>query len=500
MRRTLLAWFLLALVPLGWGADAPAPAGASAAAGAPARSPSPPPTQFPPADDEPYWTVGVATFSGKGLSPENRYLVHSLPLGLRERLVSIGRHFFVEGERRGYQEAVIRRASRRQGQQLEALRRERDELFFQEQDEQALAQKQKALDGRIRQAVEALTLLQSLDPAGIRFPEKKEIRFATGGREEVLLPAPAHSALREARSAAVNLLVWGGLEEVQGYLYLEVRAVDAALQQEVFSFRDAATREELPAVLEPALAALERLLWGRDWASVAVQASPPEARIFLDGALLGTGQARLDFVGPGDKELRVELEGYESSTRQVTVQPYSLAEFDVVLEKRSGELIAISSDPPGAALYRGSTWLGITPVEVDRPDSLSRFLLRSEGFLDQPLYLGPQTRPAFSSPLLPADLDPALRQKQDRNRFYTAFGLFALSLPLPIFIWGYVNDFAAGSVLAGVDGNTVDAQRLFDTGYGLYYTFWGAVGLSTGLAVNMLIQLLRYVRAADRKA
>lgn len=455
---------------------------------------------FPPADDEPTWSVGVAAFIGRGLSAQNRYLTHSLALGLRERLTSARLHFFGEEERRGYQAAVIRRAIRQQGAQLEALRRERDALFFQDIGERELRQKQEALDARLRQAADRLVRLQALDPGEIAFPEKKEILFQTGSADEALFPPPAHSALQAARLKPVNLLVWGRLEEVQGSLYFEVRAIDAAREQEVFSYSDASTREQLAAVLEPAVQGLLRLLWGQERASIGVQVTPPEARIYLDGTLLGSGQAHLEFVEPGEKELRVELEGYETQTRKVSVSPYSFNELAVELEPRAEEVLLIRSDPPGAALYRDSTWLGTTPLSVPRPDSLSRFLLREEGYLDLPLYLGPGAQPELNAVLPPVGPTPAERQKRDRNRFYTAFGLFALSLPLPIFGWGLVNDYATGSALADLDGQPDDAQRLYDTGNTLYYAFWGSVGLSAGLAVNMLFRLVRYLRSADRKA
>ena len=451
------------------------------------------------ADDEPFWTVGMAAFAGRGLGPENLYLLHSFPLALRERLASVRLHFFGAEERAGYQQAVIRRAARGRGVQLENLRRERDALFFRGQDAAELQRQQASYDLRIRQAVEELARLRELDPAGVAFPERKEVRFAAGSGGELLLAEPGRATLRAAQAAAVNLLIYGSFEEIQDYLYLEVRAVDTALEREIYFYSDAAGREGLSSALEAAVEGLTRALWGRDWASIAVEASPREARIYLDGTLLGNGQARLDFVSPGERSLSVELEGYETVSRLVTVQPYSLTELALELAKLPESLLTIGSEPAGAALYRGSTWLGVTPLEVPRPDAPDRFLLRLEGFRDTPQYLGPSSPQAVSVALSPAALDPLERQKKERKRFYTAFGLFALSLPLPLFSWGYVTDYLVGYQNAVEDGNLVEAQRLLDAGSGFYNAYLGTLGLSVGLAVNMLIQLARYLRAADRR-
>jgi hypothetical protein len=111
--RPILALLLALLAPRG-------------SAAAPAAPPAP-------ADQEPNWTVGVAAFSGRNLEAENQYLRHSFPLALRERLSGVRLHFFGEEEREGYRRAVIRRATRRQVEELEKLRGERDALFFQDQ-------------------------------------------------------------------------------------------------------------------------------------------------------------------------------------------------------------------------------------------------------------------------------------------------------------------------------------------------------------------------------
>jgi len=479
--------------PAGGGAPPAAPASPAAGATAPAAPAAP-------VDDQANWLVGVASFSGQGLSPDNLYLVHSVPLQLLQSLEAIQTHYFTEEEKLGYRQAVIRRAERKQGEQLEALRRERDALFFKESDPAALAAKRGEYDLKIRQAVDALNGLRAMAPDAVAFPDSKGVRFAAGEREQVLLPAPLHSPLQEALKVSVNLLIWGRLEEVQGFLYLEVHALDSALQRETFAYSDALARDELPAVLGQVTQELEREVWGRDWAALAVQAAPPQASIYLDGTLVGTGRARLDFVVPGERELRVELDGYATQIRRINLQRYSLLELTVELEELAREPRALSSEPAGAVVYGGSTRLGETPLELFEPDSPTRFLLRREGYRDQALYLGGAARDRPQVALTPESIDVVKRQNQARNRFYAAFGLFALSVPLPFFSWGLVNDYVVGVQNAMAAGNASEAERLRQTGNMFYnYGFLGGLGLTATLAVNMVIQLMRYIRAADRR-
>ncbi len=467
-------------------AGAAAEAGAAGAA-APAAKP---------VDDQPDWTVGVAAFSGQGLSPDNQYLLSSIPLLLRQNLETIQTHYFTAEEKLGYRQAVIRRAERKQGGELETLRKERDALFFKESDPALLAARRGEYDQKIRQAVDGLNKLRSLAPEEVDFPDSKAVKFASGEREQVLLEAPLHSPLQVALQAPVNLLVWGRLEEIQGFLYFEVHALDSSLQAETYSYSDAVSRDELPAVLDQVGQELERQVWGRDWASLAVQASPAEASIYLDGTLVGTGQARLDFTLPGERVVRVELDGYETQVRRISLQPYSLFELRVELEELAREPRTLSSEPMGALVYSGSTRLGETPLAMFEPDSPTRFLLRLEGYRDQALYLGLGARERLQIPLLPESVDPVKLQNRARLRFYTAFALFALSVPIPFFSWGLAGDYAVAYALAS---SPSDRDRLARLGNAFYYATWASLGLSVTLAVNMVIQLVRYVRTADRR-
>jgi hypothetical protein len=462
-----------------------AEAGAGAAAGAPAA----------PADDQPDWLVGVAAFSGQGLSPDNLYLLSSIPLLLRQNMETIRTHYFTAEEKVGYRQAVIRRAERKQGEQLETLRRERDALFFKETDPAALAAKRSEYDQKIRRASEALNGLRSMSPEAVVFPDSKPVRFASGEKEQALLDAPLHSPLDEALRVPVNLLVWGRLEEIQGFLYFEVHALDSALQSETYFYSDAVSRDELPAVVGQVSQELERQAWGRDWASLTVQAAPGGASIYLDGTLVGTGQARLDFVLPGEREVRIELDGYQTEVRRVSLQPYSLFELAVELEKEERAPRLLSSAPAGAVVYSGSTRLGETPLSIFEPDSPTRFLLRKEGYRDQALYLGGGAKQRLEVPLIPDSIDPVKLQNRARNRFYTAFGIFALSVPIPFFCWAILGDYVVGYQLASPS----EQDRMRRISNGLYWSTWGTLGLSIGLAVNMVIQLVRYVRTADRR-
>jgi hypothetical protein len=500
---------LLAAAVLGLAAQpiAPAPVGADSL-----------PADWIPADSEKDWSVAFARFQGVDLSPEQEYLTHSLPLLLRERVSAVHTHFFGEEERAGYRRWILDQEKRRLGQTLQQLREERDELLFRDLTPSARNQQLADVDERIREAVERLNAVSAADPELVPFPDRKPIRFvqagagseagpaaganlavanlAGGEATDPLVETSVLSPLRVARHEQVNLLVWGTLEEIQGYLYLEVRAVDAHLGRETFYFRDAAEPEELAARLETASAELSRTLWGRDWASLAVETIPPDARVFVDGAYVGRAPVEVDYLVPGSVEIRAEAPGFRVELLRVDLPPFVQTQAAIVLERQAESPLLLSSQPPGASVYEGATWLGTTPLSVPRPESPSRFLLRLQGYPEQVLYLGPQSEDSVSVTFEAGRPEPGELQAKRRNSFYTAFGVFAASVPLPFFLWAAANDSYAAFQEAA---SGAEAERLAGQVRAFYGGYAATLGVSVALFVNMMVYLLRYIRAADRQ-
>jgi hypothetical protein len=450
-----------------------------------------------PQDEEEYWTVGIAGFVGEHLSRDNLYLTRSFPLVLRERLEAIPSHFFSEKERGAYREAIIHREQRRLAQQIAELRRERDELFFSSESSES---KIASLDATIQDSLERLAWLREIEPERIEFPASKLLRFKSGREGGLLFDQTLFSPLELARQEEVDLLIWGRFEEVQDYLYVEVRALDAVLAAEVYSFSDAGTPEELYEVLDALASELAAVLWGRDWSSLTVDSMPAGGYVWIDGSFQGRTPIELPYLVPGRKEVRVEAPGYQGLVRTLELAPYEQGYEQFVLLPASVDTFLLTSDPEGAEVYEGSRWLGATPLEVQKPDELNRLLLRRQGYLEYPLYEGPEVPGEVSVSLTPDSFDPLENQSSKKEQFYTSFGIFALSVPLPLFFWGYTQDCRVGFEEASNAGNTSEANRLFESGKRYYYAYVGTLVLSASLFVNMVVNLIRYVAAADRKA
>ena len=430
-------------------------------------------------DQREHWSVGVAAFQGKNLSPENEYLTRSFPLLLRERLEAIPEHYLSEAEARAYRRQILRAEQQRLAAAVDADRRARDELFFTSE-----ADKAAVYEERIAETLDALNALRETDPEGIAIRPSKPLRIVSGADGQLVIDKGLLSPSRLAKQQDLDALLWGRFEEVQGFLYFEVTLFNAVLGEPEFTYSDAAAPVELYELSDELIAELATVLWGRDWSSLAVQTVPPGASVWIDEEFQGRTPLRIPYLLPGGRQMRVQAPGYQSVQLRIELFPYTEQVQRMILVPQPVDTFTLNSDPAGAAVYRGSEWLGTTPLSIEKPDELSRILLRREGYLDFPLYAHPTLEQSVTAELMPDSSDPREIQSRRRDELYRAFGIFALSIPFPFFLGGYRRDYQA-----------IDAEE-----GALTYAYIGTFAVSSALFVNLAVRLIRYLQAADRKA
>jgi hypothetical protein len=173
---------------------------------------------------------------------------------------------------------------------------------------------------------------------------------------------------------------------------------------------------------------------------------------------------------------------------------------DVSLVKQARPMMKIETSPPGADVYLDSVWKGKTPLTLETPAERTRVQLGLEGFYDLPLSIGPGTAPEISLILQPDVGSRVEIQQKARDDFYTAFGFFAVSLPIPLFCNSFYLDCAAelqrliyspGDTSAA-QANTVLAGNIF------YYSSLGSAAISASLFTWMVVNLVRYIIVSDR--
>jgi hypothetical protein len=505
--RTAALLLFLAAIPLAAGGQATYPAGAAATAGqapgatpagaaaaAPAAKPAGPDLSIP-QDASKAWNVGFSVFTAEDLSPENAYLAYSVPLLLRDQVSGISTHSLTEDERSSVRAALAARAVTAAAAAITAARREHDALLFAVTAATDAARKTAA--DHLQSAVARRDFLLTVDTSLVDVAAEKPVTLVEGtGQGKLLDEPPVPPAVYCARQG-LDLLVGGTIREVQGYLLVDVWAYQAARDTMIISAREAAVREDLYADMEGLGGQLTGAVLGREWSIVAFAPSPPESSLYVDGALAASGASPALYLEPGDREIRITAPGYGEVTRTLTLAPGKPARIDDTLLQVSPGTISLVTDPPGASLHVDSRWAGVTPLVVAAPPRRSRGVLELDGYYPVALSLGPGSPPEMSF-TLPPDLGPRdVRQDKARDAFYTAFGWFAASIPIPLFSYALIFDFGVQSADYTVNGQLAQAAAAKATYNGFLAGYYGGVAISAGLFIWMVTKIVQYVTVAN---
>jgi len=480
------------------GATATGAAAGTTAAGAPGTTAQPAAPSRPddlPKDASTSWRVGICVFSSSGLSADNAYLAYSLPLLLKNELAGLTTHEYSDDQLGQARRALIATEAAAAEKAMTAARKDRDTLLFAETPPGSSAWA--AADKRISNSILRLAYLGALQPGLIDVKERKPVVIVEGSGAGKLLAVPQVPPPVFCAQQGLDLLIGGSVEEVQGYLLLDVWAFDPLSGANSFAARNAASRDELYASVPAFGREIARTILGRSWAQVAFLPVPPEASLYVDGSLAASGATPVLYLAPGPHEVRLTAPGYHAVTRTMDFAAEQETRISETLARVVGGTIAVASDPQGADLYVDSYWLGKTPLEVDRPPVRSRAVLSLKGFYDAPFSLEP-TSPSAVSLQLQKDVGPRdLARTRARDEFYASLGMFALSLPIPAFAYGFSIDF----LLKGIDlppgpaaNQAVLTGNIFQ---GVYYV---GIAVSAALFTWMVTRIVHYVRTANEIA
>ncbi len=394
----------------------------------------------PPADPRADWRVGITALRAVHLSAQNAYLASAIPRLLLERLAPVRRHRLSAAERLGRARLVLTDATRVASERLAELQRRRDRaaLARTETDE---------LEQQLAEAHDRLQALRELPLEELEIADHKPLVMTEVGSDDPLLPAPRFSPLQAAREADLDLLITGELEEVDGVLFMQIRALDANLERQVLSFRDVVRGERLDETLSEVERQLAELLLGEPWGTLRVAPTPAQSAVYVDGVFAGLGVVELPYQVLGPHTVRVTAPGHEPLERTVTLAA-SGSTLAPALEPLAPRPVTVVSEPPGATLYLDSRYLGITPLQVAASERPARVLVRLEGYRDAALVLRSDSASPLRIGLVRDEYDLAQFQQQQRDRFYVHFGTAVLSLAGPMILFSAAGE-AGQRVAAG---------------------------------------------------
>ncbi len=453
--------------------------------------------------EEVIWRFAVGVVVAEGASPTDHPLFGSFVRVLQDTVEGIPERYLSAEERGSWGERVVhdqrRRLLGRIDRRVETL--DRRSLESGAADTAVSAGTVRA-DPEYRSLREELRILELLRQEPLEIPETAQLRAV---REEFRYRRVLHGPAATADALDVDTLLYLLVDPVEDLLFLRVRAYHRLTGVDREVLRLVATPEDMPRRLEGSRRALVQELTGRDLAALEVSVvdavgMPEEtARIRLGDELLAMGRLEEPFLLPGEYRVRASTDDGRTVEEVLQLQEGERRVVSLSLPETTARTVRIETTPPGARVYQGALWVGITPVEIPRPSVPREFTISLRGYYDSRVQLGPDSPDRVRRSLVTTDTDWYGQVTESRTRFYRSFGAFALSLGVPILINGMYQNMG-GLFPGGVARSDLSASAQDDAlsqANALLVGYYAGVGLSTALFGNMVWRLVQYIRTAQ---
>lgn len=469
--------------------------------GSPAGSAAPAPEVvevLPEAREE--FRVGIAAFATSEAGVESRIAGFTFPRLLLEHLDRIDEHDLSDEELGAYASRRLTSAAGSAAAELRSAVEARDRLLFSTtDDEEQREQERAAADERVAEARALLEAIRATDPAVLPTADSRPLVFWDGHAEGRLLPAvDAASVADVAGEEDLDLVLWGEVEEIEGYLAIDVIAYHRFLETNTPAGGTIARPEEVGLDARPVAREAAGALLGRRFASLQVVASVAEAAVYVDGVLLGYGEVSAPFLRPGAHDIRVTADGFVPAGREVTLEADELVVESVELAPGRERVVRIQSSPAGADVYADSVWVGRTPLDHRFPAEPTVVRLRREGHLESRFVVDAASPPVVNRALLPDSIDWSEELVTERDDFYQALTWFVVSVPVTLLLrGGYQSVRAAFPPLGSELLSDEELLRLARRGNILYWSSIGGFLVNGGLLVNLLISIFDYVEVGE---
>jgi hypothetical protein len=288
---------------------------------------------------------------------------------------------------------------------------------------------------------------------------------------------------------AVDLLVYGSVEDSSGYVALSLHGYDAALGKELFSWRDYSDPDDPLPLAEEIAERLSAWVAGADYARIAIDLDPPSAYLLADGRLLGADERRLYLFDSGTLHLAAALPGHEAKLLDFPYSPGDRKSVGLVLGPIPSGSVSISTQPGGASLSLNGLPIGRSPSEANLSGRRAVVTASEEGYESAQAVVPASGSAAIDIRLRPEDgLGPSGRIAKAKDGFYNALGLFALSLPATTISYAAYGSYYEAAY------RSRDATMIEDY-YTSEYVFAAAAAVSAAAAINTIVRLVLYIGA-----
>ena len=388
---------------------------------------------------------------------------------------------------------------------LAAKRNERDLLIYRGDPSWKYRKNLKALDSAIATLEENLAKIDALAPAVEGKPVFRLCAANLGGSYPEA-PEPGNE-YRFCTEQKADAFLTGTLSEYHGRIYLSIRMYTLFSRSYTFGDEILFSSEDLTDAMDEISLRLAAAVSETLPSAILVHASPENAMVLVDSALVGLGETELRTYPPGNVDLAVRADNYVPSSFPLELKPGELAELYINLTPLGA--MAFSIDVPGrgeagtqegggAKVYLGGLYVGEAPLTLELPRSQYAYIsvetssgeTGSAVYRDNNLVRGSAkfvrnddvSGTAVFGTKAPVSPEEK-RVDRARRGFYGMYGAFWFILP-------------AGLLTAGIAGTHAyrDSEKkiVFENDYWAAAYYGGHVMWGTALGVT-LFQMFRYL-------
>ena len=300
-------------------------------------------------------------------------------------------------------------------------------------------------------------------------------------------------------SEIADLVIKGSMEKLDEWIYLQIWTRNNILGTEVLLYESISSPDTISALIPEITSKLKTVVLGRPWASIGFELVPEDSNIFITHDNEQVLHQSLQYLYPGVYDIEIKTSGYLSKYIKVDLDAYETRILPVSLEEKKRITISVQSFPAGADLYAGATWIGKTPVLMENPIPPALLTLKLEGYNNSKIVYQNVDNRDFQIVLQSALINRDELVTRKRDRFYTSFSYFLLSIPISLVSYGINLDYSNAYIKEdAVTSNSSEADRLMKLSTSWYNVYLGGIFLNITLFINTIFDLVDYIKSNER--
>jgi hypothetical protein len=442
------------------------------------------------------WVLCLSALDVSSLPESRRILGDIVAASLAASLEAVDRRVRDAPEYAYYQEAARSKNRSEAAKKIAAKREERDQLLYRGEADWKYRRDLLAAD-------EALAVLEEdYRKAAADLPRvfERPVFSLSAENKGGLFPAPPSPGgeYRFCADKKIDAFLAGEVSEYHNRIYLSLRLYTR--YDRSYQFEDSVifSPEDINAAMEELAGRLTASLSGMPPGAIRVRVQPEDAMVLINGSFASRGDLPPREHSPGALEVTVMAEGHASASVPLELSPGELSELYINLRPLALNSFTLTLPPelPGASIYRGSLYLGETPLRMTAPLDRHEYIQAEalSGEQGSVIIQGGDTlrdERTLTLTLAPPREDDEVSVY--RRRFYGAWGRFQLALPLAMILRG-ISDAEVNAY--NYKGN----PALYDSANTKYYISLGATLTAGIFAVETLFHLFRYVYVSNKNA